>query len=414
MDSSDLQDIKNEWFSSKEWVDGYTTDFEDLDTLADGVSLTNVKNAPVVGDVTLAGAIRQIPRSSVRQVPVFSTAVNGSKRNLHAIMCSYFLRDKVFNQDTFGKGILSTIQIGAESALTRGFQMFTASVGPVGTDYGSTLKPVHYSDFGVERGIFDFSESSFFFLRSRVTKGRIKRLIQNAKNNPNTTWNIEALEEMLENGPGYVDSNDRSSAPRRNNANSGSDNQFDIITRYGIGPFYDIVVFSPSTDKVLRETSSRSKFGYPRMQGLVIDPDQLSPFGISRARLATPMANYANIYLQSTAKMQLLNADPPVLQKGQFSTPVRMKRAALWKGVDANSDVQIKELSNSTLTQFRNVLDFVSSQTLSIMGVGSVSNITSGNAYKNKEAVQSETASRDLSVEQVTNLTENFLRQYFG
>lgn len=411
MKPSEVQELINEWERSRDWIDGYTDDFEELDTLADGVALTRVKNAPVVGDVTLASAVRQIPRNSVRQVPVFSASVNGSKKNVQGILCSFFLRDKVFNQDTFGKGTLSTIQIGAESALTRGFQVFTASIGSIGADYSSSLKLVHYDDFAVERGVFDMSESPFFYLRSRITKGRLKRLIKSAKANPDTTWNVEALEELYEAGPNGTDFVNRQSAPRRDNGNSGNENQFDIITRYGIGPFYDITVFSPSIDKALRETKSRSKFGYPRMQGLVIDPDPLSPFGISRARLATPAANYANIYLQSTARMQLINADPPVMQTGQFLTPVRLKRGALWKSNDPNARADVKSLDNGNLQQFRTVLDFVDNQILSIMGVGSAQNV-SASTYQNKDAVQAREALKDLSVEQVTNITENFLRQY--
>lgn len=411
MEKIDVQEILDEWFLFKDWVDGHTDDFEDLDTLADGVALTRVKNAPVVGDVTLGSAIRQIPRNSVRQVPVFSAVVNGSKKNIPAIFSGFLLRDKVFNQDTFGKGTLSTIQIGAESALTRGFQMFTASFDNVQGGYGSTLKPVHYDDFAVTRGIFDFSESQEYYLRTRITRSRLKKLIKSAKANPDTTWNVKALERMLKEGPSGSTSINRSSAPRRTNGDDADDNRYDFIFKYGVGPYYEIVVVSPSCDEPLRVTKSRSKFGYPRMQGLVIDPDQLSPFGVSRARLATPAANYANIYLQSTAKMQLINADPPIFQSGQFLTPIRLKRQSLWKSNDPNAKVQFMELSNSTLTQFRNVLDFVDNQILSIMGVGSAQNAPSS-TYQNKDAVQAREALKDLSVEQVTSITENFLRQY--
>lgn len=407
--NADVQEIINEWYDSKDWVDGYTEDFDDLDTLADGIALTRVKNAPVVGDVTLASAVRQIPRNSVRQVPVFSSSVNGSKKNLPAIVCSFFLRDKVFNQDTFGKGTLSTVQIGAESALTRGFQVFTASVGSVGSDYGSTLKPVHYDDFAVTKGIFDFSESQEYFLRTRITKSRLKKLIKSAESNPNTTWNVEALKQMLSDGPTGSTSVYRQSPARE--YDKADDNRYDMIFKYGVGPYYEIQAFSPSSSELLRETKSRSKFGYPRMQGLVIDPDQLSPFGISRARLATPAANYANIYLQSTAKTQLINADPPVQQSGQFLTPVRLRRGALWQSNDPNAKAGVVSLDNGNLQQFRNVLDFVDNQILSVMGVGQAADVSSS-TYQNKASVQASQQLKDLSVEQVTNITENFLRQY--
>lgn len=114
----DIQSIITEWRKGKKWIDRHTQDFQDLGTLAVGIALSNVKNAPVVGDVTLANAIRQIPRASVQQVPVLSAEVNGTKLSLDAILASFLLRRVVFNEDTFGNGILSTMQLSAQSALT--------------------------------------------------------------------------------------------------------------------------------------------------------------------------------------------------------------------------------------------------------------------------------------------------------
>lgn len=412
-DTNMISDLVAEWNISKQWVSGYTTDFPQLDTLADGIALNNVKNAPVVGDVTLASAVRQIPRSSVRQLPVFSAVVNGSKENNQAIFSSFLLRDKVFNEDTFGKGLLSTIQLGAESAITRGFQMYIANIGVMGEDFGTSMKQVYYDDFAVERGIFDFSDSTFFYVRTRVAKGRLKRLLAAAKENENTTWDVSALEELLEAGPGSTMYGETSSPARQEKGESASDNQFDIITKYGVGPFYDIEVFNPGIPRPLRKYKSKSKFGYPRLSAIVIDPAQLHPFGVSRARLASPMANYTNIYLQSTAKMQLINADPPVFQRGMFTTPVRLRRGVTWKSIDPNAEVKLQELSNSTMAQFESVMGFGQGQVLSAMGVGSAQNARRGSsAYQNKDAIQEDAAVRDLSVAQITAILENFLRQY--
>ena len=66
------EDLIKEWRTGKAWVDGYTRDFKDLENLADGVSLHDVKGAPVVGEVTLAQSIRQIPQTSIQNVPELS------------------------------------------------------------------------------------------------------------------------------------------------------------------------------------------------------------------------------------------------------------------------------------------------------------------------------------------------------
>lgn len=409
----EVTDIISEWRVDKEWIDSYTYDFRNLDTLADGVALNHSKDAPIVGDVTLASAIRQIPRNSLQQVPVLSMTVNGTKNSVKAYVTSFLLRDKVFNEDTFGKGLLSSLQTGAESALTRGFQAFTFSLGSIGNDFGTSLKQVGYGDVAIEKGVFDWNESQRFFVRNRITTLSLKKLIRNAKANPETTWDISALKELLENGPNaQQDPRHDVSEPRDNYGQQAAlDNQFDIITMYGVGPYYDIVVFATNIDRPLRVMKSKSKFGYPRVPALVLDPTSRSPFGISRARLASPAANYANIYLQSTARMQLINADPPVLQRGQFTTPIQLKRRASWKTLDPNADARLVELGNSTLTQFRNVLDFSDNQILTIMGVSGMNTAVAPSTYQNKEAVQAQNQVKDLSSTQITNILENFTQQ---
>lgn len=407
----DINEIIDEWNRGKAWIDNFTRDFPDLDNLADGVPITNVKNAPIVGSTTLASAIRQIPRESVQQVPTFGLEINGTKLSVDAIVGKYLLRKVVFNEDTFGNGILSTVQMAAETALTHGFQALRANTGKIFNQFGTTLETIHYNDFVIEPGIFDASNSSYYHIRTRVTKSQLKGLIDRAKANKNTQWDVEALEELYNTGPQAMDYNRFVSSPR---ANSGldSDNQYDFITRYGVGPFYEICVYTPQMSRPLMKIKSKSKFGYPRMSLLVIDPAPLSPFGISRARRASPWVNYSNIYLQSTAKMQLMNADPPIFKRGLFTTATPFRRGAMWESNDPNADVQIKEMSNSTLQQFETVLNFADRNILATMGVSGVGVPQPNSAYQNKEAIKERSTVTSLASNQVTNIIENTLRQY--
>lgn len=412
---ADCQDLIDEWDSSKRWTDQHTGDFTELSNLADGISLSKTKGAPVVGDVTLMTSVRQIPRASIQQLPTFSVEVNGTKQSFYAAVCDFIVRRIVFNQDTFGKGILSTAQIGAESALTLGFQSLMASVGNVLTEFGTSMKLIHYNDIGIEKGVFDGADSSYFYVRTRVTKARLEELIKSVEKNPDkSTWNLEALKALKATGTGGDVIESMLSDARSRGGIDNDDGAYDIITKFPVGPYATYTTFTPGIRKPLRKVVSKSKFGYPRVQMLVLDPAQMSPFGISRVRLASPAANYANIYLQSTAKMQLLNADPPIFQRGQFTAPVRLRRGVTWQALDPNAEVKLQELSNSTLTQFRNVLEFVDNQIYSVMGVtpGSMGAQANGGVYQNKTASSMEKNVSDLSATQVTNIIENTLRQF--
>ena len=412
---STVQKYVSEWSRSRDWIKRYTSDFRELETLVDAISLTSTPKAPLVGDVTLAAAVRQIPRQSVQQLPVMSFEVNGSKRSVKAILLTWVIRRIVFNQDSFGSSVLSRVQLATESAFTHGFQMTIASFGTNPHDYGVNMQLVHHADFAVERGILDFADSGFYDVRSRVPKSRVKAILAKAKANAkDTTWKIKELEELIQAGPNSeVDYATQTSELRTDEAIHSGDDTYEWITRYGVGPYYTVDVFEAGTGKHLREAKSNSKFGYPRMQGLVIDPAQLTPFGVSRVRLASAPANYANIYQQSTARMLLINADPPTFERGEFIGPVGMKRRMRIRSNDPNAEFKVMEMSNSTLTQYGQVLDHTSEQVLKVMGItpGSIG-AKQGGAYENKITSGMEKNVADLAAAQVTQIVENHLRQF--
>ena len=412
---NDMDSIKSEWDRGKSWIYNFIREYPSLENLADGVSLSSQKGAPHVGTVTLANAVRQIPRNSVQQLPVLSVEVNGTKQSVDAIVATYILRKVVFNEDTFGNGILTTMQMAAQTALTLGFVALRANVGKNFNQFSTMLETIHYNDIVIEPGVFDASNSQYYHVRTRVTKGALKSLIKNAKANKKTLWNVPGLEALLTMGPQAFDYN-RFLPRTRQNSGINSEDQFDIITRYGVGPFYSITVYSPQqdpSDKPLMKIKSKSKFGYPRVSFLVVDPDQMSPFGISRAKIASPMANYGNIYLQSTAKMQLLNADPPTFRKGIFTSATPMRRGAQWESNDPNADVKLMELSNSTLEQFNAVMGYIDQNILSTMGVTGVgAQQAQAGVYQNSAATQAQNQTKDLASQQATSIIENSLRQY--
>lgn len=407
----DLQTIQGEWERGKAWVDNFIREFPQLETLADGVSLSNQKNAPQVGTVTLANSVRQIPRESVQQIPTLSVEINGTKLSVDAIVGSFLLRRVVFTEDTFGTGILSTMQMAAQTAMTTGFVALRANVGKTFNKFSTMLETLHYNDVVIEPGVFDASNSSYYHVRTRVTKGALKSLLEAAKANPDTLWNVEALQALYDAGPQAYNYNRYNSTAKMNPGLSGED-QYDIITRYAVGPYYEICVYAPQSEEPLMEIKSKSKFGYPRVSFLVIDPAQLSPFGISRAKLASPMANYGNIYLQSTAKMQLLNADAPIFKRGLFNSATPLRRGAVWESQDPNADIKIMELSNNTLEQFSTVMQYIDSNILATMGVSGASTPQQGAAYQNSKSVEASSQAKSLASGQVTSIIENAIRQY--
>jgi hypothetical protein len=406
-----MHQLIQEWNLTSEYVRLYTRDFRSLDELVDGVPLAHQNDSPFVGDTTLAGLVHSIPRDSLQQLPVLSCTINGTKNSIPALLATYLLKHTAFNEQTFGKGLLSSLQIGAEQALSHGYAPFMVATGSMFNNFGTTLKLLHYMDTAPEPGIQDHNETGYDYVVANLTPSRVRKILKAAQGNPNTTWNIPALQQVLASTPKPTNYSIYESAPRRNQAGEETGPTYQFITRYETGPDATIITFCPDVQEApLRVMDSKSKWGYPRVIYLVIDPAALTPFGISRVRLASPNQNLMNIYYGNIAAMLLLNSKPPILQKGRFSTPVVLKQGAVWKAIDPNATAELKNMDNGALEQFTPMAEFMTGQVQNIMGRPAMSGPNS--AGKTPPGVHADMQQQDTSINQVTKILENFLRQY--
>ena len=410
----DMGELTTEWSTSRQNREKYTEDFPSLDNLVDGAPLNHQNNAAYVGDTTIAGLVRQIPRNSIQQLPIFSVKLNGTKHSVRAHLGSFFLRQYVFNEDTFGNGLLATTQMGTEKAITHGYAPFMTVPRALRDEFGTSMRLMHYMDVDPEPGIQDHSEAGFDYVVANLTKSRVRKIYNAAKNNPNTSWYVEGLRLLLEIEPQtMIKYSIYQSDPQTKAQQEYLANTYQFVTKYDIGQGGKFYTFCPQLEETaLRCIPNKSKFGYPRVNFLVIDPVPLSPFGLSRVRLASPNQNLANIYYQNIASMLLLNSKPPVLKRGRFTKPVTLKQGVVWEALDQNAKAELVSMDNGALSQFKPMMEFLTSQIQNIMGQPFSAVNNGGDFSKTGPGVKQQNKVQDLVTNQITNLIENFLRQY--
>lgn len=408
----DMSELIQEWETSRTNRESYTNDFPSLDNLVDGVPLNHNPKAPYVGDTTIAGLVRQIPRNSLQQLPIFSVALNGTKNSIRAHLGSFFLRKYVFNEDTFGNGLLSTMQMGTEKAITHGYAPFMTVTGVMRDDFGTSMRLMHYSDVDPEPGISDHVEAGYDYVVANLTKSRVRKIRNAAAKNPNSSWYVDALDQLLQIQPETKNYSIYQSDPQKKKQAEYIANTYQFVTKYDVGRGGYFCTFCPQLpDTALRCIPNKSKFGYPRVNFLVIDPAPLTPFGLSRVRLASPNQNLANIYYQNIASMLLLNSKPPVLKRGRFTKPVQLKQGAVWEALDQNAKAELISMDNGALAQFKPMMEFLAQQIQNIMGAP-YSAINNSGFSKTGPGVKQQTQVQDVITNQITNIIENFLRQY--
>lgn len=405
-----------EWTKGKEFVDNHIKDFKRLDMIAnaqyDGASGKN----PNIGDTTTAGIVRQIMRTAVKQLPHVSVAINGSKSTVEAIICRNRVEKILLNPTTFGKGFVNILQLGGRGALARGFNVFQVTSTKMYGKFGVIPKLIHFNDFAIEPGVQDGSHSGYFYLRTKMTPGKLQRIYDREIQKPvgQSTWNLPALQALIAQGPDSNGSADYADylVPSQQGQIDASVETFDIITRYSILTQQPVCTLNPSINQKLRTVPNKSKFGYPRTLFLVIDPAELSPFGDSRVRLASPNQNFLMALRQNVATTWLYNSKPTMVKMGLFTGAANLKSGGVITSTDPNAKVSLLTLDTSTSRDYPNISQEITKQIQNMMGMNPGQSLGSIGESKTGVGAQAQKAGIDDAIQQITNIVQEFVAQY--
>lgn len=405
-----------EWQKGKEFVDTAIRDFKRLDTIAnaqyDGASGKN----PNIGDTTVAGIVRQIMRTAVKQMPRVSVAINGSESTVEAIICRNRVEKVLLNPTTFGKGFINILQLGGRGSISRGFNVFQVSATKLYGQYGVVPKLIHFNDFAIEPGVQDGSHSGYFYIRTKMTPGKLQRIYDRERQKPEgqSTWNIPALAALIASGPDGSGAADYAEylTPMEQSKIEINVQTFDIISRYSINTAEPICTFSPGVNQELRSVANRSKFGFPRTLFLVIDPAELSPFGDSRVRLASPNQNFLMALRQNVATTWLYNSKPTMVKTGIFTGATNLKSGGVITSTDPNAKVSLLTLDTATSQQYPTISQEITKQIQNMMGMNPGQSLGAIGESKTGTGAQAQKQGIDDAIQQITNIIQEFLCQY--
>ena len=407
-----------EWEKGKDIVDVAIRDFKRLDTMANAQYDGGSSKNPNIGDTTVAGITRQIMRTAVKKLPNTTVAINGSASTVEAIICRSVVGDVVLNPNTFGKGFVSTLQLGGRGALSRGFSVFQVTATKMFGQFGIVPKMIHYNDFAIEPGVQEGSHSPYFYIRTKMTPLKLQSIydIEKAKVDAGraSTYNLPALKALIETGPdssGNADYGQYLTEGEHSKLESGTDT-YDIMTRYSHFTDDEICTFTPSINQEIREVDNRSKFGFPRTLFLVIDPAELSPYGDSRVRLASPNQNFMMALRQNVASTWLYNSKPTMVKMGLFTGATNLKSGGVISSTDSNASIKLLTLDTATSQQYPNIRKDITEQIQVMMGMNPGGSLGAIGDSKTGIGAQKQAAGIDDAIQQITSIIEEFLRQY--
>lgn len=404
-----------EWQRGKEYVDLAIRDFKRLDTIANAQYDGGSSKNPNIGDTTVAGIVRQIMRTAVKQIPHVSVAINGSQTTVEALICSHLVDNNILNPNTFGKGFVNILHLAGRGAISRGFSLFQVSATKLYGEYGVIPRQIHFNDFAVEPGIQEGSHSPWTPIRTKMTPSKIQSIYDREKaKGAASTWNVDALKALIAAGPDSSGSADYANyvTPMEQSKIEAGAETYDIITRFCSDKSMDIETFSPGINQILRTVPNRSKFGFPRTLFLVIDPAELSPFGDSRVRLASPNQNFMMALRQNVASTWLYNSKPTLFKAGVMTGATALKSGGVITSTDANAKVSLITLDTATAQQYPQISQEITKQIQNMMGMNPGQSLGSIGESKTGIGAQKQAAGIDDAIQQITTIMEEFLRNY--
>lgn len=405
-----------EWNKGKQFVDNNIKDFKQLDTIANAQYTGGSQKNPQIGDTTTAGIVRQIMRTAVKVIPNTKVAINGSKTTIEAIIVRNRVDKVILNPTTFGKGFVNTLHLGGRGALSRGFTVFQVTATKLYGKFGITPKQIHFNDFAIEPGVQDGSHSTYFWIRTKWTPGKLDQIIARESRKPEgqSTYNVAALRALRAQGAdsnGAADYSEYLTPDQQGKADINVET-FDILVRHSNDPNEPIVTLSPVINTPLRTVDNRSKFGYPRTLFLVIDPAELSPFGDSRVRLASPNQNFLMALRQNVATTWLYNSKPTIVKSGLFTGATSLKAGGVITSTDSQASVKLLTLDTSTSQQYPQISQEVIKQIQTMMGMNPGQALGAIGESKTGVGAAAQKQGIDDAIQQITTIIEEFLCQY--
>lgn len=405
-----------EWDKGKKFVDNAIRDFQQLDMISNAQFTGGSKKNPQIGDTTIAGMVRQIMRTAVKVIPNVSVAINGSKTTVEAIIVKNRIEKVILNPTTFGKGFINTLHLGGRGALSRGFNVFQVSATKMYGQFGVTPKLIHFNDFAIEPGVQDGSHSTYFYIRTKWTPGKLNQIIAREEKKPagQSTYDVAALKALRAQGADSSGAADYAEylTPDQQGKADVEVETFDILTRYSNDANQPIVTLSEYINRPLRTVPNRSKFGYPRTLFLVIDPAELSPFGDSRVRLASPNQNFLMALRQNVATTWLYNSKPTMVKSGLFTGATNLKSGGVITSTDPNAKVTLLTLDTTTAQQYPQISDGIVKQIQTMMGMNPGQSLGAIGDSKTGIGAQKQAQGIDDAIQQITNIVQEFLCQY--
>ena len=351
--------------SAQQYTEGLTDNFPEYERIARNKPHASIaKELPKTTDGTTASIIRKTPHRVIQQLP--TGVVRSEKEDWLGIVAGYIYRTKIIPSANVDYALLQKCWLVVEKFLTYGF---CPTYAPFLDHYGyfcPDLKLPYWGDIFLQPGKMSDEASSYIFMRSWWQTADIDALIKQQKKLKDTTWKIQALENVKE----WRETKDEKAKNQME-----KDKQIDtkggvqLVTGFQRGKGAKFYTFHVGSGEMVRVKENKDPRGEIPVSFAYGDLDGYNPFGRGIVDLVGGLQNLMDGEMQMYQFNRALMLAPPLLKKGNWdkNKAKLSPNAVIDLGTDTNSSLEVLNIDSSSLQNFAQNYGLMKSQLINLL-----------------------------------------------
>lgn len=407
------EELNDTYYEAEQHAKEWMKPFDEYERLANNeLSPLLAKGMPKVNDGSLAASLLETPMMVLPSMQTGKFTATTSKDAWKNEVANIIWKTKIVPNANTQATFFDKEQMALYRALKYGAQprynFFVSSENYTGSDWSLP----YIKNVKLEPGKFSVEDCDYIFLDIYYTKLQLKKMIETQKNEvklakkegrePDTTWNIKALEKLVTMAKTTKETEEQNLNEKK--VVPASAIKTTACFNRGVdAPFY---MFSKHLEggEVIREWKNPDPTGDLPITMQYCYETLESPYGISRTKLAGPTQNVLDFMTQAHVKATQIGIEPPIKTSGDVKlNSIVYAPSAIWEVGSGQADTV--QTTNSVYNQFSINFGLYKSQLQNLQGRtdGSVSS-ESGNPQFSK------TPQGIKQQETRTNAQDNYLR----
>lgn len=369
---------------------------------------------------------RKIRAQTIQRVPDGEIVTQFDKNSIEQVETEFIFEHKILTSEYDGKDMLKNLWRCFNSAYDYGFGCIrTGFETDSDNDIRISQTLIQWNDIWPDPDCKFIEEANWYLVREWISKADLEALLDENENILDNSYNEDVVRYLIKND--IRDGVDGLSLPLADRKNGKTTTEsFEVWTLYERGKD-TFETYVPSVEAILRTVDNYDPRKDVPLHFMILEPDPEFPLGCSSVLYTLAQQQFADAFQTTAYQTLLLSAQPPLMTYGNLTpSKYKMRPRAIWPmGTNQNNKIEPFRVETSTLNNYGNILQNVSSNMMKNLNVadGTVASDAHVAGWSNTpQGVNAQRQDKTITINQYQKRVEVFfsewanhaLRSYFA